>query len=99
MYLLYVSSKWGLVQDTNFQIPLVFRGKVTHCFSIKSPFGESNIDGCAENWWDSLEEIKRDFDGEVMKSQLDDREGAIDAVYPSYFQGIWSDENIIKLPG
>jgi len=71
----------------------------THCFSIKSPFGESNIDGCAENWWDSLEEIKKDFDGEVMKSQLDDREGAIDAVDPSYFQGIWSDENVIKLPG
>jgi hypothetical protein len=38
----------------------------THSFSIESPFRESDIDGCAENWWNSLEEIKRDFDGEVM---------------------------------
>ena len=70
----------------------------THCFAIDSPFGKSNIDGCAENWWDSLEEIKRDFDGEVMKSQLEDREEAIDAVDPEYFQGAWSDENVIEIP-
>jgi hypothetical protein len=70
----------------------------THSFSIDSPFGKSKIDGCAENWWDSLEEIKRDFDGEVMKSQLEDREEAIDAIDPSYFQGAWSDEYVIKLP-
>lgn len=70
----------------------------THCFSINSPFGKSNIDGCAENWWDSLEEIKRDFEGEVMKSQLEDREEAIDAVSPDYFQGAWSEEYVIDIP-
>jgi len=70
----------------------------THCFSIESPFGESDIDGCAENWWGSLEEIKRDFEGEVMQSQLEDREEAIDVVDPSYFQGVWSDEYVIELP-
>lgn len=69
----------------------------THCFSIESPFGESFIDGCAENWWDSLEEIKRDFEGDVMKSQLEDREEAIDVVDPSYFKGLWSDEYVIRL--
>ena len=31
----------------------------THCFAIDSPFGPPKIDGCAENWWESLEEIKR----------------------------------------
>ncbi len=67
----------------------------THSFSIESPFGESNINGCAENWWNSLGEIKSDFDGEVMKSQLEDREKAIDVVDPSYFQGVWSDEYVI----
>jgi hypothetical protein len=70
----------------------------THCFSVDSPFGVSAIDGCAENWWDSLEEIKRDFDGEVMKSQLEDREEAIDSVDPAYFQGAWSVEYVIKIP-
>lgn len=69
----------------------------THCFAINSPFGTPKIDGCAENWWESLEEIKRDFDGEVMKSQLEDREENIDIVDPSYFQGIWADEFIIDL--
>jgi hypothetical protein len=70
----------------------------THCFSINSPFINSRIDGCAENWWDSLVEIKRDFDGEAMKSQLEDRESVIDVVDPSYFQGVWSDEYVIKIP-
>jgi hypothetical protein len=69
----------------------------THCFSIDSPFGSTFIDGCAENWWDSLEEIKRDFEGEIMKSQLKDREENIDIVDPSYFQGTWSDEFVIKI--
>ena len=69
----------------------------THCFSIDSPFGKSKIDGCAENWWDSLDEIKKDFDGEVMKSQLEDREEAIDSIDPEYFQGAWSDEYVIDI--
>ena len=70
----------------------------THCFSINSPFGKTKIDGCAENWWDSLEEIKRDFEGEVMKSQLKDREDTIDSIDPSYFQGTWSEEYVIDIP-
>jgi len=62
------------------------------------PFGKSRIDGCAEIWWDSLEEIERDFNGEVMKSQLKDREENIDVVDPSYFQGAWSEEFVIRVP-
>lgn len=70
----------------------------THCFSVDdTPFGPSSFGGCAENWWDSLDEMKRDFDGDVMKSQLEDREENIDVVDPSYFQGIWADEYIIDL--
>lgn len=69
----------------------------THCFAIDSPFGPPKIDGCAENWWESLQEIKRDFDGDVMKSQLEDREEKIDIVDPSYFQGAWAEEFIIDL--
>ncbi len=69
----------------------------THCFSIYSPFEKSKIDGCAENWWYSLEEIKRDFDGDVMKSQLKDREDTIDIIDPSYFQGVWSEEYVIDI--
>jgi hypothetical protein len=33
-----------------------------------------------------------------MKSQLEDREEAIDAVDPEYFQGAWSDEYVIDIP-
>jgi hypothetical protein len=72
----------------------------THCFSIdRSPFGPAPFYGCAENWWESLGEMKKDFNGEVMKSQLEDREENIDVVDPSYFQGIWADEYIIDIPG
>jgi|GEM_PF-2468926 len=71
----------------------------THCFALdQSPFDPAPFYGCAENWWDSLEEMKRDFDGEIMKSQLEDREDNIDIVDPSYFQGIWADEFIIDIP-
>jgi hypothetical protein len=71
----------------------------THSFALdNSPFGVSPFYGCAENWWDSLEEMKRDFDGEIMKSQLSDREDNIDIVDPSYFQGIWANEYIIDIP-
>jgi hypothetical protein len=63
-----------------------------------SPFGPAPFYGCAENWWDNLEEMKRDFEGEIMKSQLEDREENIDIVDPSYFQGIWADEFIIDIP-
>ena len=70
----------------------------THCFSVdETPFGPSSFGGCAENWWDNLDEMKKDFEGDVMKSQLDDREENIDVVDPSYFQGIWADEYIIDL--
>jgi hypothetical protein len=69
----------------------------THCFAIDSPLGKSKIEGCAENWWDSLKEIQDDFNGEVMQSQLKDREEAIDVVDPSFFQGVWSDEYVISL--
>lgn len=69
----------------------------THCFAIYSPFEKSNIDGCAENWWYSLEEIKKDFEGDVMQSQLEDREQNIDVIDPAYFQGVWSDEFVIKI--
>ncbi len=71
----------------------------THCFALdESPFGEPPFYGCAENWWDSLKKMKQDFDGEIMKSQLSDREENIDIVDPSYFQGIWADEHIIDIP-
>jgi len=69
----------------------------THCFAIDSPFGTPKIDGCAENWWETLAEIKRDFDSEIMQSQLDDREENIDIADPSYFQGIWAEEFIIDI--
>ena len=70
----------------------------THCFALdESPFGSPPFYGCAENWWDNLEEMKRDFEGEVMKSQLEDREENIDIVDPSFFQGIWADEYIIDI--
>jgi hypothetical protein len=72
----------------------------THSFAMdESPFGPPPFYGCAENWWENLEAMKRDFEGEVMKSQLEDREGNIDIVDPSYFQGIWADEHIIDIPG
>ena len=72
----------------------------THSFTIDhSPFGPAPFYGVGENWWDNLEAMKEDFDGEIMKSQLDDREEAIDTVDPSYFQGIWADEYIIDIPG
>ena len=45
-----------------------------------------------------MEEIERDFNGEVMKSQLKDREENIDVVDPSYFQGAWSEEFVIRVP-
>ncbi|MCL5073731.1 MAG: hypothetical protein M1308_22990 [Actinobacteria bacterium] len=70
----------------------------THSFSIYSPFGKSRIDGCAENWWETLAEIKEDFNGEIMQSQLEDREKAIDVIDPSYFQGVWAEEFVIKIP-
>lgn len=71
----------------------------THCFALdQSPFRKPHFYGCAENWWDSLEEMKRDFEGEVMKSQLEDREQNIDIVDPTFFQGIWADEYIIDIP-
>ena len=70
----------------------------THCFSLEeSPFGPAPFEGCAENWWGSLYEMKRDFEGDIMKSQLEDREENIDVVDPSYFQGIWADEHIINI--
>ena len=69
----------------------------THCFAIDSPFESLKIDGCAENWWETLAEIKEDFDGEIMQSQLNDREENIDIVDPSYFQGIWAEEFIIDV--
>jgi hypothetical protein len=70
----------------------------THSFALDgSPFGPAPFYGCAENWWDSLEEMKRDFEGEVMRSQLEDREDNIDIIDPSYFQGIWADEHIIDI--
>jgi hypothetical protein len=71
----------------------------THSFLIdESPYKPHRLDGCAENWWDTLEEMKRDFEGEVMKSQLRDREENIDIVDPSYFQGAWAEEHIIPVP-
>lgn len=70
----------------------------THCFSINSPFGLNKINGCAENWWDSLEEMEKDFKSDFMKMQLKDREDNIDIINPSYFQGFWSNEFIIKIP-
>ncbi len=71
----------------------------THCFAFdESPFGPAPFYGCAENWWDSLQEMRRDFEGDVMKSQLEDREQNIDIVDPSYFQGVWAEEHIIDLP-
>ena len=70
----------------------------THCFLLEdSPFLPHRMDGCAENWWDSLQEMKRDFEGQVMKSQLQDREENIDVVDPSYFQGAWAEEHIIEI--
>jgi hypothetical protein len=72
----------------------------THCFALdESPFGTPIFYGCAENWWDSLGEMKRDFEGEIMKSQLEDREENIDIVDPSFFQGIWAQEYVIDIPG
>lgn len=72
----------------------------THSFALdESPFGRAPFYGCAENWWDSLVEMKQDFDGEIMKSQLEDREEHVDIVDPSYFQGIWANEYIINIPG
>jgi len=69
----------------------------THCFAIDSPFETPKIDGCAENWWETLSEIKEDFEGEIMQSQLDDREENIDIVDSSYFQGVWAEEFIIDI--
>ena len=48
---------------------------------------------------DRIDEMKGDFDGEIMKSQLADREDNIDIVDPSYFQGIWADEYIVDVSG
>lgn len=70
----------------------------THSFVIDdSPFKPISFEGCAENWWDTLEEMIRDFGGEIMKSQLKDREENIDIVDPSYFQGAWATEHIISV--
>ena len=33
-----------------------------------------------------------------MQSQLEDREQAIDVIDPSYFQGVWAEEFVIKIP-
>ncbi len=70
----------------------------THCFILAdSPFTPVPFEGCAENWWDTLEEMRRDFDGEIMKSQLQDREENIDIVDPSFFHGAWAPEHIVAV--
>jgi len=70
----------------------------THCFALDdSPFGSPKFNGVAENWWLSLEEIKKDFKSDVMKSQLKDREENIDIVDKSFFEGFWSEEFVIDI--
>ena len=72
----------------------------THCFALdNSPFGPVPFYGVGENWWANLKAMKEDFNGEIMKSQLEDSEEAIDTVDPSYFQGNWADEYIIDISG
>jgi len=70
----------------------------THSFVLDdSPFGKPAFHGLAENWWLSLDEIKEDFESDLMKSQLKDREDNIDIIDESYFEGYWCDEIIIDL--
>lgn len=69
-----------------------------HNFALDdSPFGKPFIDAYCNNWWASLEDMMKTFEGEIWKGQLVHREEHIDIVDKSLFSGAVAKEFIIDL--
>lgn len=70
----------------------------THNFSIDgSPFGQPLVDAYGNNWWSSLDEMKKTLAGDIWKSQLEDREDHLDTYDKSLFIGAVAEEYIIDI--
>jgi hypothetical protein len=69
----------------------------THSFAIRSPYGPSFVDAICGNWWNSLDEIKRDFKYSKMASQVDHGEATWDYNNLEQAQMTWGEQHVVEL--
>ena len=69
----------------------------THSFAITSPYGPAFIDAVCGNWWNSLKEIKRDFNAPKMSSQVDHGKATWDYNNLNQAQMTWGEQFVINL--
>lgn len=71
-----------------------------HNFSLDdSPFGLPFVDAYCNNWWGSLEDMRKTFESDIWKNHsLGDRERHIDIYDKSLFVGAVAEEHVINLP-
>jgi len=69
----------------------------SHSFSIRSPYGPSFVDAVCGNWWNSLEEIKRDFKYSNMTSQVEHGKATWDYNDLEQSQMTWGEQHVIEI--
>ena len=69
----------------------------THSFAIISPYGPAFIDAIGGNWWNNLEEIKRDFNAPKMSSQVAHGNTTWDYYDLNQAQMTWGEQFVIGL--